>query len=126
MPLVVNLDNGETRTFDLELEPEADAWADLRSTAADRITGLAIKAGSVLHVLALPRSERFERLRIDAELVLHRDGSGRVVAERARLYADDLLATVLVYRGRRPQMVKYTLERPGTPRFIPNLDGAAP
>lgn len=116
MPLLVNLNNGETRTFDLEKDKDAKDWAELKLTGHEKIRGVSVKLGPVLHVLPMPR-DRFSQLRWDGELIFHRDGSGRVIGERATLYVDELAASILAYRGKRPQMVKYTLERTGRPVF---------
>lgn len=118
MPLVVNLSDGRTETFDLETDVDATSWAALKAHSPASIRAVSIKVEAVLHVLPLPK-DAFSSLRWDGELIYHRDGTGKIVGERVTLYADGLAASILAYRGRRPQMVRYTLEKSGTPVFIP-------
>lgn len=118
MPLVVNLDTGETRTFDLEAEESAIEWARLKASSPGSIRAVSVKTDRTLHALTRPR-EGFSSLRWDGELVYHRNGSGRIIGERATLYVDGMTMSILAYRSRRPQMVKYTLEKSGAPVFQP-------
>ncbi len=120
--LLVNLKSGSTLSFDPENPADRHAWDALRRERQDEITGLTLQIGGIHYVLPKPKA-RFERVFCDAGPVEHRDGSGRVVADRIALHADDLTATVLAYRGNRPPMVRFNLERLGRPVYLPSLEG---
>lgn len=123
MPLLVNMRTGETLTFALDRAEDHSAWEQVKRERATEITGVAIKAGPVIYSVPIPnKRQRFDRVRVDAELVFHRDGSGAVVGDRISVFADEVLASVLAYRGDRSKVVRFSLERPGRPRFIPSLD----
>lgn len=112
--------DGTTLSFDLEGVEDLQAWRDLcRSPAA--ITGLSLIVDA--HQYALPLPQRFTSLRVLAEPVAHRDGSGKIVADSIVVYADDIKAEVLVYRGCRPRMARFKVERTGRPVFLPTVDG---
>lgn len=119
--LLVNLASGRTFTYDLNDPDQLREWESVKRSRQGEITGLTLHIEGKHYVLPIPRA-RFERISCDAGLVLHRDGSGKVVGNQIALHADDITATVLAYAGSRPPMVRFSVERLGNPVFLPGLE----
>ena len=118
--LRVNMADGRTERFALEHPDDRARWRSLCGDPSE-IRGIAFVVDHHQYVIPTPR--KFSSLRFDAALVRHRDGSGDIVAFKISIYADDVRAELTVYRGNRPRMARFTLERSGRPVYIPNLDG---
>jgi len=112
--LRVNVNDGRTLHFDLEDSVQASQWHDAEADPAfqSAITGIGIIDHGVVHTLSLPR--HFHRLAYRAELV--KDGE-RVVGERLDCQADDVLLSLLIYRGNSVPMVRVNLDKLGWRRF---------
>lgn len=118
--LRVNLSDGRTESFDLDAPEDRERWHALRAHT-DQITGVSFVVDR--HHYAFPFPRKFANVRLDAQPIEHRNGKGAVVGYVITAYADNVRAELVVYRGKRPRMARFTLERAGRPVFIPSLDG---
>lgn len=115
----VNLRDGSTLSFDLETPEGRESWRDLRLLQCDQITGLSLISCGVHYAIPIP--QKFNSVIYDAEVVQHRDGSGRVVGDVIRLFVDDVCVQLLVYRG-SSKMARLSVDKTGRPIFIPSLE----
>ena len=117
MALLVNLSSGHTLAFDLEHQEAVAEWNILRRTRMNDITGLAIQFGGVTHTIPLKKTN-FHRVTAEADVVRKSD-AGKVVGEQIRLYADEIMVRLLVYRNGSPPMVRYEVQRTGRRVHLP-------
>lgn len=117
--LRVNKSDGSTESFDLEHKDDLSRWRSFRHNTND-ITGLTFVVEKQHFTFPFPT--KFRSVRLDAKQVMHRNGSGRVIGYAVTVYADEVCAEMLVYTGRRPRMVRFSLERSGKAVYLPELD----
>ena len=116
----VNLKDGSTRSFDLETAEGREGWRQLRLLESGEISGLVLVSNGVNYAVPLP--QKFDEVIFDAEPVEHRDGSGRIVGDAIRVYVDDVVVQLLVFRGDRMKTARLSIERAGRPVYIPSLE----
>lgn len=81
------------------------------------ITGLAIQFDGVTHTIPLKKTN-FNRVIAEADII-RKGNAGKVVGEQIRLYADEIMVRLLVYRNGSPPMVRYEVQRTGRPVHLP-------
>ncbi len=101
--LHVNLRDGTTVVIDID--DDREEWQALRNRD---ITGLAFVFDG--HHYSLPIPIGFQSVRFDARTVQHRNGSGDTVGRELAVFVGGIKATVLVYTGNRPKMVRFRIE----------------
>ena len=116
----INLRNGETLSFDLQIPLEAKQWRERSSDMVfqKEITGIGIIFNS--HWYTLPFPKKFRTVSFQAELVENTKkgkDNKQYVGERIRCFADNVMVTLMVYYGNRPKMSRVDLVHIGKRRL---------
>jgi hypothetical protein len=118
----VHLKNGRTLSYDLQDSEQASKWvSDSREiNFQSQITGIGIVFNSQWFALPLPK--KFRQFHFEASLIESKKNTGpRFKGEKVQCFADDVLASIVVYWGQKPKMSKFDVVRIGRRRFNPGL-----
>lgn len=111
--LRINLSDGKTHS--IQLPQRLDDWL---AQAAEpgyqaRIRGLSVFHAGALHCLPVPSA--FKQIQYMVEVGQDRNGAPASI--RASVQADEVLATMTVYLGSKPPMVRFDVRRTGKRRW---------
>lgn len=108
----INLADGQTLSFDLEIPEDAVRWDTFRRDLRSDVRGAILQTASGQTSVPIPRG--FRTVYLSADEVPGRDGE--IVGDRIEVQADEIRLSVVVYR--RSPMTRIDLSRIGRPRML--------
>jgi len=121
--VILNLEDGTSKKFDLQSPADLTSLNSLGGTAAFMARVRAIWISTEAQTETMPIPKGFRRFSIRADLVFAKAGGPKPKGERLILQADDISVALTAYYGPVPRMTRVDLQRTGKLRWAPEHEG---
>lgn len=122
--VTLNLEDGSTRKFNLQLPEDLSSLNSLGSDPRFIARVRAIWISTEQQTETMPMPKGFRRFHLWADLVRTDGANPRVKGERLVLQADDIAVSLTAYYGPVPRMTRVDVQRTGKLRWAPQTEGA--